>query len=230
MMQFDKRRARLLKLVRQAGADGILVSNLTNVTYLTGFTGDSSHLLITPRETVLVSDFRYITQIEEECPDLPTHIRPSTTLLRDAVIEVIGKTKVQRLAIEGDSFTIADYNHVREQLPRLEVLVSSGLVEGLRQIKDKEEIAQLREAVRMAERSFAVLRATLRPKGPKRNWPTTWSISCGLKGRSRAVFRRSSPRAHEPPSRMPGLPTKRSQTKTCCSSTGVRAPRATRAT
>ncbi|HEV3341023.1 MAG TPA: Xaa-Pro peptidase family protein [Pirellulales bacterium] len=164
MTRFGKRRAGLLKLVKQAGADGLLVSNLTNVTYLTGFTGDSSHLLITARDTILVSDFRYITQLEEECPDLRTHIRPNTTLLRDAVIEVVAATKLRRLAIEGDWFSIADHNHLKEKLPRLEVTVSSGLVEGLRQVKDNQEIAEIREAVRIAERSFAVLRATLRPK------------------------------------------------------------------
>jgi Xaa-Pro aminopeptidase len=164
MTRFARRRAGLLKLVKQAGAEGLLVSNLTNVTYLTGFTGDSSHLLITAGDTILVSDFRYITQIEEECPDLRTHIRPSTTLLRDAVIEVVAASKVRRLAIEGDWFSIADHNHLTEKLPQLAVALSSGLVEGLRQVKDKQEIAQIREAVRIAERSFAVLRATLRPK------------------------------------------------------------------
>ncbi|HWB14172.1 MAG TPA: Xaa-Pro peptidase family protein [Pirellulales bacterium] len=188
MTRFGKRRARLLKLAREAGADGLLVSNLSNVTYLTGFTGDSSHLLITSRDTVLVSDFRYITQIDEECPDLRTHIRPNTTLLRDAVIEVVTATKARRLAIEGDSFTIADYNHLREKLPRLEILLSSGLVEGLRQIKDKEEIAAIREAVRIAERSFGVLRATLRPKHTEKELADDLEHQLRLEGAQSSSF------------------------------------------
>jgi Xaa-Pro aminopeptidase len=162
-MRFEKRRAKLLKLIKQAGADALLVSNYTNVTYLTGFTGDSSYLLLSAGDTRLISDFRYVTQLEEECPGLPTHIRPNTTPLRDAVIEVIGAAKVRRLAIEGDSFTVADHYHLMEKLPELEIKVTAGMVEELRQIKDKEEIAAIVDAIRIAERAFRVLRATLRP-------------------------------------------------------------------
>ena len=163
MTRFAARRGRLMKLVKQTGAQGLLISNFTNVTYLTGFTGDSSHLLLTGHDEVLVSDFRYITQLEEECPGLRTHIRPSSVLLRDAVVEVIGAAKVGRLAIEGDSFTVADYAHLTDKLPKLAVLCTAGLVEQLREIKDQEEVAEIRLAVRHAERAFAVLRATLRP-------------------------------------------------------------------
>src|SRR5579871_3556119 len=120
MSRFARRRARLMKLVRKEGVDALLVSNVTNVSYLTGFTGDSSQLLLFARDTILVSDFRYIEQLEDECPDLPTHIRPNTTLLRDAVIEVLAAAKVRRLAIEGDSVSVADYKQLLDKLPRLE--------------------------------------------------------------------------------------------------------------
>ena len=44
MSRFETRRSHLRKLVRAAGADALLVTNFTNVTYLTGFTGDDSYL------------------------------------------------------------------------------------------------------------------------------------------------------------------------------------------
>jgi Xaa-Pro aminopeptidase len=163
MTRFAQRRARLVKLIKKAGADGLLVSNEKNVTYLTGFTGDSSHLLVTARETLMISDFRYITQLDEECPDVPTHIRPMSKLLRDATVDVLGSARVARLAVEGDSLTVADYAHITEKLPKLTLAISRGLVEALRQVKDREEIDDLRQAARQAEKAFAVLRATLRP-------------------------------------------------------------------
>ena len=162
MTRFAARRARLMKLVKQAGADGLLVTNEKNVTYLTGFTGDSSYLIVTARESRLISDFRYVTQLEEECPDLPTHIRDRSRLLRDATIDALGSLKSTRLAVEGDSLTIAEYSHFSENLPKLQLGISQGLVETLRQVKDREEITELRQAVREAEKAFAVLRATLR--------------------------------------------------------------------
>ena len=53
------RRDRLRRLVRQQGADAILVTNFVNVTYLTGFTGDDSYLLVTDKHDILMSDPRY---------------------------------------------------------------------------------------------------------------------------------------------------------------------------
>ena len=65
-----------------AGADAILVTNFTNVTYLTGFTGDDSYLLVGDGVEVMLSDPRYTQQIGEECPGLDVALRgPSTTLV-----------------------------------------------------------------------------------------------------------------------------------------------------
>jgi Xaa-Pro aminopeptidase len=163
MTRFATRRAKAMKLAKQAGAQGLLVTNFTNVTYLTGFMGDDSHLLVTEREAVLVSDFRYVSQLQEECPGLRTHIRPASTLLPDAVAEVIGATKITRLAVEANSLTIGAHAYLAEKLPKITFLAAKDFVEQLRQIKDQEEVDEIRRAARYAERAFAVLRAILRP-------------------------------------------------------------------
>lgn len=162
MSRFARRRARLWKLIKEAGADALLVTNEKNVTYLTGFTGDSSYLLVTARESRIVSDFRYLIQLQEECPDLPRHIRDRSQLLRDATVDVLLASKVGRLAVEGDSLTVAEYSYLNEKVKK-PLGMSRGLVETLRQVKDREEIDALRQAARQAEKAFAVLRATLRP-------------------------------------------------------------------
>ena len=54
----------------------LLVTNPLNVTYLTGFSGEASYLVVTPKKTLLVSDGRFSDQLKEECPDLETVIRP----------------------------------------------------------------------------------------------------------------------------------------------------------
>ena len=48
MDRYQLRRDRLRKLLRKTGVDSLLVTNFTNVTYLTGFTGDDSYLLVAP--------------------------------------------------------------------------------------------------------------------------------------------------------------------------------------
>ncbi|MGH7140966.1 MAG: M24 family metallopeptidase, partial [Pirellulales bacterium] len=188
MTRFASRRARLMKLVKQAGADGLLVSNEKNVTYLTGFTGDSSYLVVTGRESRLISDFRFVTQLEEECPDLPTHIRDRSRLLRDATIDVLGSLKLARLAVEGDSLTVADYTHFSDNLPKLKLGMSRGLVETLRQVKDRDEIEELRQAVREAEKAFAVLRATLRPNRTEKELADDLEYQLRLQGADGSSF------------------------------------------
>jgi len=163
MGNFEARRKRLRQSIRRTGADALLVTNFTNVTYLAGFTGDDSYLYVDRHKTVIISDPRYTTQLEEEAPDVEIQIRPAGTEMIAAVARVVKSSKARRLAIEGTSMTVALHERLSAALEKVEVVSSDGLVEELREIKDAEEIAKLREAAHYAERGFAVLRATLRP-------------------------------------------------------------------
>ena len=69
------RRERLKQIVRSNDVDAVLVSSPTNVSYLSGFSGDSSLLIVGVDRELIVSDGRFTTQLEQECPDLETSIR-----------------------------------------------------------------------------------------------------------------------------------------------------------
>ena len=69
------------------------MTNFKNVTYLTGFTGDDSYLLVTLDGETLITDPRYTTQLEEECPGLTLEIRaPGVTMLK-AVTKVVKRAR-----------------------------------------------------------------------------------------------------------------------------------------
>jgi Xaa-Pro aminopeptidase len=160
--RYQARRDRLRRLFASA-ADALLVTNFTNVTYLTGFTGDDSYLLVHARggET-LISDPRYTTQLGEECPGLDLFIRPPGLTMQEAIGKLAGK--VGRLAAEADSMTLGLRDRISRELPRAEIVPQGGLVERLRERKDADEIARIREAIWYAEKAFGVLRASLRPE------------------------------------------------------------------
>src|SRR6266567_5227239 len=65
-----RRLAALIDGLTAAHADGLLVTSLPNIRYLTGFSGSSALLFVSARDTVLVSDFRYQTQLADEVADL----------------------------------------------------------------------------------------------------------------------------------------------------------------
>jgi len=157
-----RRRDQLRKLLKKQEANALLVTSETNVTYLTGFTGDSTFLLLTPTDAILISDRRYEEQLEDECPDLTLDIRGPGIKMTDATAEVIASAKVTELGIEAGSMTVKLHQKLSKAVGSTRLHSTTGLVEELRQIKDKQEIAEIRRSIRMAERTFEAMRAALR--------------------------------------------------------------------
>jgi Xaa-Pro aminopeptidase len=62
----EERQAALRLSLEQEGLDGLLITHLPNIRYLTGFTGSAALLLIRAGSTVLVSDYRYAAQAPAE--------------------------------------------------------------------------------------------------------------------------------------------------------------------
>ncbi len=162
-MSFAVRRKKLCSLFHQAKVDALLVTNFKNVTYLTGFTGDDSYLLATLDGEILITDPRYTTQLEEECPGLPLEIRAPGVKMLSAVTKSIGAKRIERLGIEGTSATVSFQQSLAKAMPKLQIVATENLVERLRLIKDKSEIEATRIACQQARRAYDVVRTSLTP-------------------------------------------------------------------
>lgn len=165
-MNYQRRRNKLRKLLRQS--DAMLVTNETNVTYLSGFTGDSSYLLVTKESDLLLSDPRYEEQIAEECSELLVFIRKPSQLLMPVTCQQIKRLGVGSVAVEGASLTLDMYDTLRDQLGSVVIHKGCGEVEGLRTIKDRDEIRLITQAVAIAERTFTSVRSQLMPAQTER--------------------------------------------------------------
>jgi Xaa-Pro aminopeptidase len=163
MTPFVRRRKELSRAVKDARIDALLVAKPVNVSYLTGFTGDSSFCLITPKRVILVSDDRFRTQIEAECPDIDTHIRGHDRNTFQAVGDVVTKLGLRDVGVEASGVTLEEFEKIKEQCPGANLAATAGHVEKLRAVKDEAEVDQIRAAVRVAERGFTALRATMQP-------------------------------------------------------------------
>jgi Xaa-Pro aminopeptidase len=158
-----ERRRNLARCLDAEGLDALLVSSPVNVTYQTGFTGDSSYLLLGRRQTVLVSDARFTQQLADECPGLETHIRPPARTLHQAAAEVLGRMGCRSVGFESNHLTVADLETLRDLAKAVDWMAGRDRVERLRAVKDPSEVAAIREAIGIAERAFTVFRALLRP-------------------------------------------------------------------
>ncbi len=160
---YSNGRSRLVRSFKSAGVDALLVTGLANVRYLTGFTGDSTWLYLSKSAGILISDTRYETQIANECEGLDVEIRDARKPMKVAVAEIVKKAKPSRLGFEADHLTFAQHGALVEGMEAAELVSTSGLTETLREVKDKWELEQIREAVYLAERGIAVVRSSLTP-------------------------------------------------------------------
>ena len=164
MTRFAKRRDKLRSQIRKAKLDALLVTNFTNVSYLTGFSGDDSYLLVTPKHCIVLSDERYTTQLEEECADLELEIRGPGKKMLSSVAKVVSRLKAKLVGFESTSMTVALHSALAAGLSKSELVAAKGWIEQLRMVKDRDEIDRTRVACKMARRAFEVVRATLVPE------------------------------------------------------------------
>jgi Xaa-Pro aminopeptidase len=163
MDYFAHHRENLVRLLESEAVDAFLITNPINVSYLTGFSGDSSFLVLGKTRAILVSDARYTEQIIEECPGLESHIRPHHQFIQNAAAEVLDKLGYHQVGFESAHVSVADLEKLIGLIPHVEWKQGRDRVESLRQVKDPSEVAQIREAITIAERAFAMFRAMLRP-------------------------------------------------------------------
>lgn len=202
---FAGRRERLTQQLRDAGVDAFLISQPINVSYLTGFTGESSHLLLGARKTVLVSDGRFPAQLAEECPDVETYIRPPSQGLTEAAAKILSEIGARTVEFESAHLTVADAQALADQAKTIAWKPGTQRVEALRLLKDADEVAQIQAAIRMAEKAFTMFRAMLRPDDTEKDLADSLELAvrrAGAKAGSFPAIVAVGPRAalpHAPP-------------------------------
>ena len=95
-----KRRVeRLRAAAAEAGLDAVLLTSGVNIRYVSGFTSSDAVTLVTERECILFTDFRYTIQAKEQSPDFALcEIRPET--LRDRIQEALARNRCRRCGFE----------------------------------------------------------------------------------------------------------------------------------
>ena len=109
MDRFLARREKVRETLKADEIEALLVSAATNVSYLTGFSGDSSVLVVGRERDLIISDGRFTTQLEQECPGLEASIRLPGQEMNAAIAQVVGTMGWRRVGLEATSWTVADY-------------------------------------------------------------------------------------------------------------------------
>ena len=110
---------------------------------------------------MLISDGRFSQQLADECPDIDVIIRkPSVSILK-AAVKFLKSEKPASILIEGDRISKNDFDKLTGELRACSMTTSSGVVESLREVKDRDEVNLIGRAIEIAEKSFLGLRRLL---------------------------------------------------------------------
>lgn len=149
----DSRPSRLAALsdaLTHGHLDALLVSNLANIRYLTGFTGSSALLFVSRAEVLLVTDFRYETQVREEVGDL-ARVSIETQSLWTGIFRMMERVaNVQVVGFEATSLVHRDFQRLADAAARWTWRPTDEIIEALRECKDPDEVERIREAGRIA--------------------------------------------------------------------------------
>lgn len=129
----------------------LLVTNLTNVFYLTGFDSSNAALLVHPGgEATLYTDFRY-AESAKDVPDVEVQMA-KRTLMAD-----LGERLSGRVQFEADVLPYREWERLASG--DLDLVPTSGIVDAVRAIKSEDEVAKLQRASRVADRALEALTA-----------------------------------------------------------------------
>ena len=128
------------------------VSALSNIRYLTGFSGSAGHLLVVSDEAVLYTDGRYRTQAKQQTSGIGVEISSGDS--RIAFVQDIGRRGLSTLAFEQNRLDYATYAYLASELPHCDLIPRPAVVEDLRLIKSPSEIEAIRRSVQLNSEAF----------------------------------------------------------------------------
>ena len=194
---------RLRALMEARRIPPILVTNLINVRYLTGFTGSAGLALFGPRHSILWVDPRYTLQAREQACGVEV-IEERRGLLKGTAAW-LQKHAVRDLGYEASNLTCAQFHELRTEAGRTIRLRPAGdLIEELRVVKDRGEIEAMRSAGQVTAKVFEDLLKRVKPGVQERDLAAEIEYRMRERGAEGAAFETivaSGPRAAHPHAR-----------------------------
>ncbi|MBI5663963.1 MAG: aminopeptidase P family protein [Nitrospirae bacterium] len=148
-----QKKALLRRLLQKQKVEGILITDLTNVRYLTGFTGSSGFAVITKNQAIFITDFRYQEQVRSEVRGWS--IKIEHTERSKEIKNICDVYKIRKLGFEDHNVTFGFYRKLLKNRVALKPLTN--IVESLRIVKSPEELSYIKASIKRAEAAFRKL-------------------------------------------------------------------------
>ena len=164
--------------LERVGADLLLVTNLSNIRYLTGFTGSEGTLILSPREGWFLTDSRYTSQAK-------TEVAGAQVLQFSAKMETLTDLMKQqgaaRVAFEAGNMSVALYQELCGKLPGVEWLSADTEMTPIRSVKDAGELSLLERVAGIASQSLLETLSLIRPGALESE--VAWALEVAMRNR-----------------------------------------------
>ena len=157
MTHFEKIAAGL----KDRGLDAMLVTSAPGEFYAVGFHGEGV-ALITPDKTWYWTDSRYIESAQQLVRGAEVAMHPKGGSYLKIVAELVKKNSIAKLGFEERYMSVGDHTRWTKEV-EAEFVPASGLLTGLRQVKDADELAAMREAQRITDEALLEILNFIKP-------------------------------------------------------------------
>jgi Xaa-Pro aminopeptidase len=162
----------------------VLIGDATNRRYFSGFTGSAGTLLVTAKDALLLSDFRYQEQAPREATLFAFRLVVGEAKLAEVLADLLPNLGVQRLGFEADNMTVARFDALKHGLDEAKVAVQWQALADLaqlRHVKDADELALLQRAIQITDDAFDATIPLMQPAMRERD--LAWELEKAMRER-----------------------------------------------
>jgi len=159
--KLSKRLEKVKTFISKRGLDGVLISSAVNRRYFSNFTGTSGNVIITAKENLFITDFRYVEQAKQQCGDFVVVMHSKDYL--DKLFQILKERGIRNLGIEDAELTYSQYLKMDEKLAEVNLIPLGEDLNRMRMVKDSNELEYIKEAARIADAGFEHILDFIKP-------------------------------------------------------------------
>ncbi|MBI5234719.1 MAG: aminopeptidase P family protein [Deltaproteobacteria bacterium] len=159
----ERRAAKARVAMAKAKLDALLVTDIKNIRYLTGFTGSSAYLVLTPSRVYFLTDSRYAAQSGAEVKGADIEVRICAKAVEEIHGILTGPRVGDRIGFEPDNLTYEAYLRFKKGFGNKRFIPSGGIIKTARAVKDAIELTAIKDSVGALDAGFEAARGLIAP-------------------------------------------------------------------
>ncbi len=157
---YSRRLKKLRQELKEQDIDAFLITGPANRYYLSGFDGSAGFLLVGKYKAILITDFRYLEQAEEQASHL--EIYPMKNHISETVAFLVNREGWSSLGFEGEHISYYNYEWLAERV-KVPLIPLRQKVEKIRAVKEAGELNLIKQAAGLTDKAFESISSQVRP-------------------------------------------------------------------